>query len=64
MDPDPDLFGSGSASGSVSQRYGSEDPDPHTDPYKNVMDPEHWFKRLVMFEWLGFSPGSRSDPIN
>jgi hypothetical protein len=28
----------GSASGSVSQRYGSEDPDPN----QNVTDPEHW----------------------
>jgi hypothetical protein len=25
--------------GSVSQRYGSADPD--TDPYQNVTDPEH-----------------------
>ncbi len=31
----------GSAFGSVSQRYGSEDPDP----YQNVTDPEHWIKR-------------------
>jgi hypothetical protein len=30
----------GSASGSVSQKYGSEDPDPH--PYQNVTDPQHW----------------------
>ncbi len=28
----------GSASGSVSQRYGCEDPDP----YGNVTDPQHW----------------------
>jgi|688.fasta_scaffold236486_3 hypothetical protein len=34
-------YGSASASGSVSLRYGSEDPDPHLDPYKNVSDPEH-----------------------
>jgi hypothetical protein len=27
-------------SGSVSQRYGSADPD--ADPYQNVTDPEHW----------------------
>jgi hypothetical protein len=27
----------GSESGSVSQRYGSADPDP--DPYQNVTDP-------------------------
>jgi hypothetical protein len=30
--------GSRSASGSVSHKYGSEDPDL----YQNVMDPEHW----------------------
>jgi hypothetical protein len=29
---------SGSASGSVSQKYGSEDPDPHPDLYQNVTD--------------------------
>jgi hypothetical protein len=26
-------------SGSISQRHGSADPDPH----QNVMDPQHWF---------------------
>jgi hypothetical protein len=31
----------GSSSGSVSHKYVSEDPDPHPDPYQNVMDPEH-----------------------
>jgi hypothetical protein len=41
-DPQPDLdpyvFGHpGSASGSVNQRYGSEDPDP----YQNVTDPQY-----------------------
>jgi hypothetical protein len=36
QDPDP---GSGSESGSISQRHGSVDPDPH----QNVMDPEHCF---------------------
>jgi hypothetical protein len=30
---------SGSESGSISQRYGSADPDPH----QNVMDPQLWF---------------------
>jgi hypothetical protein len=29
-------------SGSVSQRYGSEDPNPHPDQYQIVTDPEHW----------------------
>ncbi len=33
--------GSGSASGSISQRYGSADTDP--DSHQNFMDPEHWF---------------------
>jgi hypothetical protein len=32
--------GSGSASGSISQRHGSADQDP--DPHQNVMDPQHW----------------------
>jgi hypothetical protein len=30
--------GSGAGSGSISQRSGSEDPDPH----QNVTDPQHW----------------------
>ncbi len=30
--------GSGVGSGSISQRYGSADPDPH----QNVKDPQHW----------------------
>ncbi len=32
----------GSGAGSVNKWYGSEDPDPHPDPYKNVTDPEHY----------------------
>ena len=42
--------GSASGSGSISQRYGSA--DPHPDPYKNVMDPQHCLKQsrsLVFF---------------
>jgi hypothetical protein len=27
-------------SGSISQRYGSADPDP--DPYQNFIDPQHY----------------------
>jgi hypothetical protein len=27
-------------SGSISQRYGSADPDP--DAHQNIMDPQHW----------------------
>ncbi len=38
---------SGSESGSISQRHGSADPDPH----QNVMDPEHR-KKLYFFSFL------------
>jgi hypothetical protein len=31
----------GSASRSGRQRYRSEDPHPHPDPYQNVTDPQH-----------------------
>jgi hypothetical protein len=31
----------GSGSGSISQRHGSADPDPH----QNVMDPQHWIRQ-------------------
>jgi hypothetical protein len=37
-DLDPYVFG---PPGSVSQRYGSEDLDPHPDLYQNVTDPQH-----------------------
>jgi hypothetical protein len=30
-----------SASGSISHRYGSEDPHPHPGPYQNVTDSQH-----------------------
>jgi hypothetical protein len=36
------IAGSGSASGSISQKHGSADPDP--DPHQNVMDPQHCLK--------------------
>ncbi len=29
-------------SGSIGQRHGSADPDPH----QNVMDQEHWYRTL------------------
>jgi hypothetical protein len=32
--------GSGVGSGSISQRYGSKNPDPN--PHQNVTDPQHW----------------------
>ncbi len=34
-------FGSATASGTISQRHGSADPDP--DSHQNVMDPQHCF---------------------
>jgi hypothetical protein len=39
----------GSGSGSISEKHGSEDPDPH----QNVMDPEHWFVGLTFFPVCG-----------
>jgi hypothetical protein len=33
--------GSGSRSGSISQRHGSAGPDSDPDPHQNVMDPQH-----------------------
>ncbi len=33
--------------GSISQRYGSEDPGPHPDPYQNVTDPQNWLLFLA-----------------
>ncbi len=44
--------GSESGSGSIIQRHGSADPDPH----QNVMDPEHCFHEkgfLLRFTWIG-----------
>jgi hypothetical protein len=32
---------------SVGQRYRSEDPDPHPDPYQNVIDSQHSFLLLL-----------------
>ncbi len=37
-------------SGSISQRHGSADPDPH----QNVMDPEHCRQQLLLFWKSGF----------
>jgi hypothetical protein len=34
----------GSGSESISLRHGSADPDP--DPPQNVIDPQHWKKRI------------------
>jgi hypothetical protein len=41
---------SGSGSGSISQRHGSADPDPH----QNVMDPQHCIKlKMKLYCFLG-----------
>jgi hypothetical protein len=42
----------GSASGSISQRHGSADPDP--DPHQNVMDPQHWTKGALNQHFIQF----------
>ena len=50
--------GSGVGSGSISQRYGSGDPDPH----QNVTDPEHCVKHSIFFSALrkhGVKKGDR-----
>jgi hypothetical protein len=39
------IAGSGSESGSISQRHGSADPEP--DPHQNVMDPQHCCARNI-----------------
>ena len=46
------IAGSGSESGSISQRNGSVDPDPN--PHQNAMDPQHCFSRknTVGIFWL------------
>ncbi len=40
-------FRDGSRSGSISQSYGSRDPDP--DPHQNVTDPQQWKKTSQCF---------------
>jgi hypothetical protein len=40
---------SGSASGSFSQRYGSEDSDLHPHPYQNFTDPQHCKYQISKF---------------
>jgi hypothetical protein len=37
--------GSEAGSGSISQRYGSGDPDPQ----QNVTDPKHWLRPVKYF---------------
>ncbi len=37
----------------ICQRYGSADPNPHPDPYQNVMYPQHWFSD----EWRSLAKG-------
>ncbi len=56
------IAGPGSESGSISQRNGSEDPDPHL----NVMDPEHCFQGVKLCDFGVTLPvnseGKVSDP--
>jgi hypothetical protein len=51
--PHPDPYVFGSASGSDSQRYESEDPDP----YKNVRDPQYWYLLYLVSVLLCFESG-------
>jgi hypothetical protein len=37
-----------SGAASISQRYGSEDPGPHPDPYRNVSKPENGFLGYIL----------------
>jgi hypothetical protein len=41
-DPHPVPFFGPPVSGSVRQRYGSADLDPHPDSYQRVTNPQHW----------------------
>ncbi len=43
----------GSGSGSISQKHGSEDPDPP----QNVMDPKHWLQVLKTESYHEFESG-------
>jgi hypothetical protein len=54
------IEGSGSESGSISQRHGSADPDPDPDPHQNVMDPQHCHKVRTDKEYHGVSPLCRN----
>jgi hypothetical protein len=40
LDPYPDPL--------IKGTYGSEDPDPHSDSYQNVMGPERWILRYSL----------------
>jgi hypothetical protein len=56
------IAGSGSESGSISQRQGSRDPD--LNPQENVMDPEHWVTIYSMtYGSLDLGGGGRSAPF-
>ncbi len=59
--------GGASRSGSISQRHGSADPDPH----KNVRDPQHWLQYkenlsviLIIAQSLPRVPGRESNPAS
>jgi hypothetical protein len=54
--------GSESGSGSLSQRHGSADPDPH----QNVMDPQYWFNitLCVSVVWRNILRGIKGSVIS
>ncbi len=52
------LVGSEVGSGSISQRYGSGNPDPDLDPHQNVTDPHHWL--MVPYIQPGYQSSSNS----
>jgi len=43
--------GVGSESGSITQRYGSGDPDSNRDSHQNVTNHQHWF--LLVYKFVG-----------
>jgi hypothetical protein len=47
-------------SGSISQRHGSEDPDP--DPPQNVMDPQHFLICIIITVLVLAGSGAQLDP--
>ncbi len=49
------IAGSGSESGSISQRHGSADPDPP----QNAMDPQHWSRDIRYLS--GIDDGASKD---
>jgi hypothetical protein len=51
---------SGSETGSVSQRYGSPDPDP----YQNATDPQHWLEEICTLSKILAFPNGTDPKLN